>query len=154
MHFTPLFLILISAVNHTTRGSISTSTLPRTKLRKCSRTIITRILSFILFFFYRYADHRDLHSFPTRRSSDLNQSCAIANVNIAGVDPSAIGSYLFNKHRVFTTPIVHEEFKGIRITPNVYTTLNELDRFCNRSEEHTSELQSQFHLVCRLLLEK
>src|SRR5689334_24657025 len=24
----------------------------------------------------------------------------------------------------------------------------------NRSEEHTSELQSQFHLVCRLLLEK
>src|SRR5689334_23637893 len=28
------------------------------------------------------------------------------------------------------------------------------DRPCHRSEEHTSELQSQFHLVCRLLLEK
>src|SRR6266481_7703593 len=27
-------------------------------------------------------------------------------------------------------------------------------RLCSRSEEHTSELQSQFHLVCRLLLEK
>src|SRR5438309_9333868 len=27
-------------------------------------------------------------------------------------------------------------------------------RFSTRSEEHTSELQSQFHLVCRLLLEK
>src|SRR5689334_23995342 len=27
-------------------------------------------------------------------------------------------------------------------------------RECRRSEEHTSELQSQFHLVCRLLLEK
>src|SRR6266481_9775097 len=27
-------------------------------------------------------------------------------------------------------------------------------RFATRSEEHTSELQSQFHLVCRLLLEK
>src|SRR5689334_24689289 len=32
--------------------------------------------------------------------------------------------------------------------------LTELDLFCSRSEEHTSELQSQFHLVCRLLLEK
>src|SRR5689334_24710221 len=28
------------------------------------------------------------------------------------------------------------------------------DRRSHRSEEHTSELQSQFHLVCRLLLEK
>src|SRR5438309_4310741 len=28
------------------------------------------------------------------------------------------------------------------------------ERVCLRSEEHTSELQSQFHLVCRLLLEK
>src|SRR5438309_8964402 len=28
------------------------------------------------------------------------------------------------------------------------------DRSVGRSEEHTSELQSQFHLVCRLLLEK
>jgi selenocysteine lyase/cysteine desulfurase len=55
-------------------------------------------------------------------------------VNIAGIDPTAIGSYLFNKHRVFTTPIVHEEFKGIRITPNVYTTLGELDRFCTLME--------------------
>lgn len=68
-------------------------------------------------------------------SFDPNQSCAIANVNIAGIDPSAIGSYLFNKHRIFTTPIVHEEFKGIRITPNVYTTLGELDRFCNLMED-------------------
>jgi len=67
-------------------------------------------------------------------SFEPNQSCAIANVNIEGVDPTAIGSYLFSKHRVFTTPIVHEEFKGIRITPNVYTTLGELDRFCNLME--------------------
>jgi selenocysteine lyase/cysteine desulfurase len=29
---------------------------------------------------------------------------------------------------------MHEEFKGIRITPNVYTTLNELDRFCGLME--------------------
>jgi isopenicillin-N epimerase len=35
-----------------------------------------------------------------------------------------------SKHKIFTTPIGFEEFTGVRITPNVYTTLWELDRFC------------------------
>jgi selenocysteine lyase/cysteine desulfurase len=67
-------------------------------------------------------------------SFDPNQSCAIANVNIEGIKPTDIGAYLFNKHHIFTTPIVHEEFQGIRITPNVYTTLGELDRFSELME--------------------
>jgi hypothetical protein len=33
-----------------------------------------------------------------------------------------------------TTPIVHEEFQGLRITPNVYTTPDEIDVFCARME--------------------
>lgn len=64
-------------------------------------------------------------------SFDPLQSCAIANFKIDGVDPVALGGYLMSKHKIFTTPIVHEEFTGIRITPNVYTTLWELDRFSN-----------------------
>ena len=67
-------------------------------------------------------------------SFDPKQSCAIANFKIDGIDPGAIGSYLMAKHMIITTPIVHEEFTGIRITPNVYTTLWELDRFCNAVE--------------------
>jgi len=63
-------------------------------------------------------------------SFDPQQSCAIANFKIDGIDPVAIGSYLMSKHKIITTPIVHDEFTGIRITPNVYTTLWELDRFC------------------------
>ncbi|HTP12820.1 MAG TPA: aminotransferase, partial [Bacteroidota bacterium] len=63
-------------------------------------------------------------------SFDKNQSCGIANVEVEGVDPGAIGGYLFNNHKIFVTPIVHDEFKGLRITPSVYTTLKELDRFC------------------------
>jgi isopenicillin-N epimerase len=74
---------------------------------------------------------KDVPKIGFNTSFDPNQSCAIANVKVEGIDPYAIGSYLFNKHKVFTTPIAHEEFKGIRITPNVYTTLAELDRFCN-----------------------
>jgi hypothetical protein len=36
---------------------------------------------------------------------------------------------LWTKHRIITTPIIHAEFHGLRITPNVYTTLDEVDRF-------------------------
>ena len=64
-------------------------------------------------------------------SFDPKQSCAIANFKIDGVDPAALGSHLMSKYKIFTTPIVHDEFTGVRITPNVYTTLWELDRFCN-----------------------
>ena len=34
-----------------------------------------------------------------------------------------------------TTPIVHAEFDGLRITPNVYTTLDEIDTFSDRMEK-------------------
>jgi len=63
-------------------------------------------------------------------SFDERQSCAIATVEIEGVEPGALGAHLMGAHKIFTTPIVHDEFRGLRITPNVYTTLNELDRFC------------------------
>src|SRR6266852_444428 len=64
-------------------------------------------------------------------SFDPNQSCAIGNVHIDGTNPEAVTKYLFDKHRIFAVPIMHEEFQGIRITPNVFTTLGELDRFCD-----------------------
>src|SRR5881227_3822082 len=63
-------------------------------------------------------------------SFDPSQMCAIANVEIEGTNPEAVGKYLFDKHHIFVTPIIHEEFQGLRITPNLYTTLWELDRFC------------------------
>lgn len=73
---------------------------------------------------------KDIPRVGFNTSFDAAQSCAIGNFKIEGIDPVAIGGYLMSKHKIFTTPIVHEEFTGIRITPNVYTTLWELDRFC------------------------
>ena len=55
-------------------------------------------------------------------------------MQIEGTNTEAVVNYLFDKHHIFTTPIIHEEFQGIRITPNVYTTLGELDRFCEQME--------------------
>jgi len=72
---------------------------------------------------------KDLPNIRFHTSWEPNQSCGIANVEIVGIDPGAVGTYLMDKHKIFTTPIIHDEFKGIRITPSVYTTLKELDRF-------------------------
>jgi selenocysteine lyase/cysteine desulfurase len=63
-------------------------------------------------------------------SFDERQSCALANVHVEGTEPAALCDYLMSRHKIFATPIVHEEFRGVRVTPSVYTTLKELDRFC------------------------
>jgi selenocysteine lyase/cysteine desulfurase len=62
-------------------------------------------------------------------SFDDRQSCALANVEVPGTDPSALCDHLMRRHKIFATPIVHAEFRGVRVTPSVYTTLKELDRF-------------------------
>ena len=62
-------------------------------------------------------------------SFDDRQSCALANVEVEGAEPGALCDYLMRRHKIFATPIVHEEFRGVRVTPSVYTTLKELDRF-------------------------
>src|SRR5687768_17870874 len=88
-----------------------------------------------------YGDHRHLHSFPTRRSSDLTSDVT--------VDLSALAAEAEQPNDV--------------LADREYGPLGKLDalelagygyRWIRRSEEHTSELQSRLHLVCRLLLEK
>jgi selenocysteine lyase/cysteine desulfurase len=81
---------------------------------------------------------RRLERLPNVRfntSLDDRQSCAIANVLVEGVDPVALSRHLMARHKIFTVPIVHDEFQGIRVTPNLYTTTGELDRFCSVMEE-------------------
>lgn len=77
---------------------------------------------------------KDLPNVRFHTSFEPNQSCGIANIEIIDVDPGALTGYLMSAHKIFTTGILHDEFKGIRITPNVYTTLKELDRFCEVME--------------------
>src|SRR5690606_41993462 len=87
--------------------------------------------------FYAYLDHRDLHSFPTRRSSDLSAALfLLAAVYIAVRDIALV--------KGFWPDLFLLKF-------NVIIAWHAL---ALRSEEHTSELQSRENLVCRLLLEK
>ncbi len=56
-------------------------------------------------------------------------SGAIGLVQIEGVDSAKLAEYLWDKHRIVTIAIKHDQFEGIRVTPNVYTTLDEVDVF-------------------------
>src|SRR5207249_11992690 len=96
------------------------------------------------FFFSCSADHRYLLSFPTRRSSDLGSAA------VAGDLPALAGGR-------WATGLVRQ-----RPRPRCAVPQHRLGQgpeqdergHRRRSEEHTSELQSRFDLVCRLLLEK
>ena len=63
------------------------------------------------------------------------ESCGIALIHVDGLDTTKLQAYLWDKHRIMTTPIIHAEFDGLRITPSVYTTLDELDTFSDRMEK-------------------
>ncbi len=62
-------------------------------------------------------------------------SGAIGNFSIDGMEPSQIIDKLFGDYKIYTTPIVHDEFKGVRVSPNVYTSLGELDYFVGAVEK-------------------
>jgi selenocysteine lyase/cysteine desulfurase len=67
-------------------------------------------------------------------SFDPQQSCGLATVSLAGIEPGKLAAHLFERHRIIVTPMVHDEFQGLRITPNVYTTLREVDTFAEAME--------------------
>jgi len=60
---------------------------------------------------------------------DAAQSCGLASFTPGQLDVGKVTGYLYEKHRIIVTAIAHPEFNCLRITPNVYTTLGEIDRF-------------------------
>ena len=54
---------------------------------------------------------------------------AICLFGVDGIDSGKLGSWLLANHRIVSTPIGHPEFSGIRVTPSVYTTVDEIDTF-------------------------
>ena len=61
--------------------------------------------------------------------TDPRQSCGIGLLHVEGIEVPKLVAHLWEKHRIITTPIVHAEFNGLRITPNVYTSIEEIDVF-------------------------
>jgi selenocysteine lyase/cysteine desulfurase len=61
--------------------------------------------------------------------ADPKRSCGIANVGIEGMKPGDLAKRLLEEHKIFTVAIDGANVFGCRITPNVYTTIAELDQF-------------------------
>src|SRR5207249_9040350 len=97
---------------------------------------------------------RDLHSFPTRRSSDL-RARALRRVAENAIlaqkefDPAFVLMQYFGYLRRDPNSGSDRDFSGYNFWLTKLNTFN--GNYQNRSEEHTSELQSRFDLVCRLL---
>src|SRR5699024_12375516 len=85
----------------------------------------------------RHPHPLDPHSLPTRRSSDLANTLACVPCLVSALPPICSFTALRKVSIVYPIPSCDHKCSG---SP--------------RSEEHTSELQSRFDLVCRLLLEK
>src|SRR5947209_11330249 len=101
----------------------------------------------LFFLFYCHGDHRDLHSFPTRRSSDLG---AVEQFREAIRTSPEFAKAHFSLGVVMEAESRHREAIESFSNALKYDT----GYIQARSEEHTSELQSRQYLVCRLLLEK
>ncbi|HRI00025.1 MAG TPA: aminotransferase class V-fold PLP-dependent enzyme [Saprospiraceae bacterium] len=69
-----------------------------------------------------------------------NYTGAIGNVSIEGSSPESLADFLFNEYKIHTVAINWENIHGVRITPNVYSSMQEMDllasallKFCNKS---------------------
>src|SRR5690606_42131567 len=105
-------------------------------------------------FLYCYAQPRDLHSFPTRRSSDLDYE-------LKNIFEIYLPFWFCRQNVVVEREIELDRFSKIilQTIQSGFTKHSEVCKFLGvepdafRSEEHTSELQSRENLVCRLLLD-
>jgi selenocysteine lyase/cysteine desulfurase len=79
---------------------------------------------------------RTLPGVKILNSDDPEQSCGIGFISVDGFEPVKLVGYLWNKYRIWTTAFISPgEYQGLRITPNVYTTLEEIDTFTNAMRE-------------------
>jgi selenocysteine lyase/cysteine desulfurase len=78
---------------------------------------------------------RNLPGVTMYTSDDPELSCGIGTVGFAGFNIPKLAEYLMEKHKILTVPIVcGTQYSGLRITPNVYTTIEEVDTFAETME--------------------
>jgi len=91
----------------------------------------------------RWADRLEKHPrVKILTSRQPNQSWGLANISLQGLDMSKAQEALWSKYRIITVAIKHAEYQGLRITPNIYTTLEEIDTFGDAIEDLLKNPQS------------
>jgi len=68
-------------------------------------------------------------------SREPNQAWGLFNVSLERVDAPKAYDFLWSKYRIITAAIKRDDYQGLRVTPNIYTTLEEVDTFAHAIEE-------------------
>jgi len=68
-------------------------------------------------------------------SREPNQAWGLFNVSLASVDAPKAYEFLWTKYRIITAAIKRDDYQGLRVTPNIYTTLGEVDTFASAIED-------------------
>jgi len=68
-------------------------------------------------------------------SREPNQAWGLFNVSLERVDAPKAYDFLWTKYRIITAAIKRDDYQGLRVTPNIYTTLEEVDTFAHAIEE-------------------
>ncbi len=76
---------------------------------------------------YWYGKVKDIQGVQLHTSFSPDWGCAIGNVSVPGRKPAELDGFLLEKYRVHTVGIEWENIKSVRVTPNVYTTIKNLD---------------------------
>jgi selenocysteine lyase/cysteine desulfurase len=72
---------------------------------------------------------RNIPKIIVNTPADASRSCGIANVGIEGIKPGDLAQRLLKEFNIYTVAIDYAHIHGCRITPNLYTTTQELDQF-------------------------
>jgi selenocysteine lyase/cysteine desulfurase len=72
---------------------------------------------------------RDIPGVKLHTSLDPRFSCAICGVSIEGITPNQLMTKLFDRYKIHTVGIDYENIHCVRVTPHVYTTIADLDKF-------------------------
>lgn len=84
----------------------------------------------------RWADRLKSNARVTFHSSmKAGETFGLANVGVDGVAAADVNRFLWDKYRIITTAITRDDYQGIRVTPNIYTTLEEIDTFSSAMED-------------------
>ena len=78
---------------------------------------------------------RNIKNVVVNTPIDMQRSCGIGNVGLTNMSPSKMENILFDKYNIFTVAIDYANVKGCRISPNIFTTTEELDIFVNAVKE-------------------
>ena len=78
---------------------------------------------------------RNIKNIVVNTPVDMQRSCGIGNVGLTNISPSKMENILFDEYNIFTVAIDYANVKGCRISPNIFTTTEELDIFVKAVKE-------------------